>query len=63
VLIYFDEATRKTILVKLRDSLKDDGALILGSSENLIGSLPNYIVREAGLARYYEFSTQVTFFK
>ncbi len=63
VLIYFDEATRKTILVKLRDSLKDDGALVLGSSENLIGSLPNYIVREAGLARYYEFSTQVTFFK
>lgn len=63
VLIYFDEATRKSILQKIRDSLKDDGALILGSSENLIGSLPSYILREAGLARYYEFSSRVTFFK
>lgn len=63
VLIYFDDTTRKSILEKIRSSLKPDGALILGSSENLIGSLPNYIVREAGLARYYEFSSQVTFFK
>jgi len=63
VLIYFDDTTRKAILLKLKNSLKADGALILGSSENLIGALPDYIVREAGLARYYEFSSQVTFFK
>lgn len=63
VLIYFDDATRKAILDKLRAALKDDGALVLGSSENLIGALPDYIVREFGLARYYEFSSQVTFFR
>lgn len=63
VLIYFDDATRKTVHGRLRESLKDDGALVLGSSENLIGSLTDYIVRECGLARYYEFSKQVTFFK
>lgn len=63
VLIYFDDATRKGILERMRASLKEDGALVLGSSENLIGALPDYIVREFGLARYYEFSSQVTFFR
>lgn len=62
VIIYFEEKTRNEVIRKIQASLKTDGVLILGSSENLIGSSTNYIVREFGLARYYEFSSQVTFF-
>src|SRR5262249_25321645 len=36
VLIYFDEDTKKTILGKVRQLLKPDGYLFLGSSETLL---------------------------
>ena len=62
VAIYFIGDARRGVYEKLKNSLKSDGALILGSSENLIGSLSGYIIREFGLARYYEFASQVTFF-
>ena len=40
VLIYFDVATKKMILGKLRDCLKPDGYLFLGSAET-VASLDN----------------------
>lgn len=62
VIIYFPEDIRPSILEKLKKSLLPDGVLILGSSESLIGYTKNYVIREFGLARYYEFPERVTFF-
>jgi chemotaxis protein methyltransferase CheR len=36
VLIYFDVATKQTILAHVRRSLKPDGFLLLGSSESTV---------------------------
>ncbi|MCS7205450.1 MAG: protein-glutamate O-methyltransferase CheR [Leptospiraceae bacterium] len=64
VLIYFDMEQRKIIIDKMIQSLRNqEGTLILGSSENLLNLADNYIIREFGIARYYEFSKSVTFFK
>lgn len=63
VLIYFDLDTRKKVVQKLVSSLNGEGVLILGASENLINLIDNYIIREFGIARYYEFSEKVTFFR
>jgi len=64
VLIYFDTETKKKVLKNLINSFSNqEGILILGSSENLFQLIDNYIIREFGLARYYEFSRNVTFFK
>lgn len=64
VAIYFEAEARKKIYENLRNALRPDGVLILGSSENLAGYMNNYIVREFGLARYYEMNaSQVTIFK
>lgn len=64
VLIYFDLDTRKSIIDRVINSLQNkEGFLIMGSSENLFQITNNYIIREFGLARYYEFSQSVTFFK
>lgn len=64
ILIYFDIETKKKILNKLINTFTNkEGILILGSSENLYQLLDNYIIREFGLARYYEFSQNVTFFR
>jgi len=64
VLIYFDLNTKKEVVRKLIRSLNNnEGILILGSSENLINLVDNYVMREYGLARYYEFTPSVTFFK
>ncbi len=64
VLIYFDLDTRRSIIEKIINSFQNkEGVLILGSSENLFQIANNYIIRAFGLARYYEFSQNVTFFK
>ena len=34
--------------------MKPDGILVLGSAESLSGYLENFVIREFGLARYYE---------
>lgn len=62
VVIYFTEMDRKSVYNRLKNSLKSDGVLVLGSSESLMGYTSNYILREFGLARYYEFASKVTFF-
>jgi len=55
---------KKEVVRKLIRSLNNnEGILILGSSENLINLVDNYVMREYGLARYYEFTPSVTFFK
>ena len=63
VCIYFQEELRKKIYESLIASLKVDGALVLGAAETLYGIIPNVIVRECGMARYFEGnSSNVTFF-
>ncbi|GIX41166.1 MAG: chemotaxis protein methyltransferase [Leptospiraceae bacterium] len=64
VLIYFDTETKKKVINNLINSFfNQEGTLMLGSAENLYNLIDNYIVREYGLARYYEFSKNVTFFR
>ncbi|HMV78525.1 MAG TPA: protein-glutamate O-methyltransferase CheR [Leptospiraceae bacterium] len=62
VAIYFTLEDRKKIYTRLRNSLKPDGLIFLGSAENLSGFIDNFIIREYKISRYYEFSTNVTFF-
>ncbi|MDH5656441.1 MAG: protein-glutamate O-methyltransferase CheR [Spirochaetia bacterium] len=64
VAIYFDDNVKKEIYSKIKKITKPDGILVLGSSENLSGYMTDFILREFGLARYYEInSSQVTIFK
>lgn len=42
VLIYFDQETKKSILSKVRKTLKSDGYLILGSSETTLNLDPTF---------------------
>lgn len=64
VAIYFPEEQRRGLYEQMRSHLKKDGALILGSAESLSGYLTDYILREHGLARYYELNASlVTIFK
>ena len=42
VMIYFDVATKKTILKKLRNCLRPEGSLLLGSSETTINLDPHW---------------------
>ena len=42
VLIYFDQETKKSILSKIRKTLKPDGYLILGSSETTLNLDPTF---------------------
>lgn len=63
VMIYFSEEQKKKVIEKIRNSLKPDGVLILGSAESLAGYVENYIVRNYGLMHYYELNpSRVTFF-
>ncbi|MCE9500343.1 MAG: protein-glutamate O-methyltransferase CheR [Leptospira sp.] len=64
VSIYFEEKRKKGLFEKIRNSLRNDGILILGSAESLSGYLTNYVIRECGSARYYEINpSTVTMFK
>lgn len=63
VAYYFAPEARTTLFKKMQGALKSDGVLILGSAESLNGVLSDYVLREFGLARYYELNTQnVTIF-
>ncbi len=63
-LIYMEDAVKKKAYEGLRDSLKQDGILILGSTESVIGYLDNYIIRKHGTMVYYELNpSRITFFK
>ena len=53
VLIYFDVAARRRILGRVYDRLQPDGALMLGSSETVLGVHDGFVAREHGGARYY----------
>jgi chemotaxis protein methyltransferase CheR len=64
VAIYFSEDMRKLLYNKMKDTVKKDGILLLGSAESLSGYMTDYVLREYGLARYYELNTSlVTIFK
>jgi chemotaxis protein methyltransferase CheR len=64
VAIYFSEEMRKELYNKMKQTVKKDGILILGSAESLSGYMTDYILREYGLARYYELNASlVTIFK
>ncbi|HPH02124.1 MAG TPA: protein-glutamate O-methyltransferase CheR [Spirochaetota bacterium] len=54
VSIYFTEEQKKILYRRLKEALKPDGILVLGSAESLSGYLENFVIREFGLARYYE---------
>ncbi|MBI3396542.1 MAG: protein-glutamate O-methyltransferase CheR [Spirochaetia bacterium] len=63
VCIYFTETQKRGIFERLARSLKVDGTLILGTAESLVNFYSNYVLRECGLARYYEINTSnVTMF-
>jgi chemotaxis protein methyltransferase CheR len=40
VLIYFDEPTRRDVLISLRDLLREGGILLLGGTETIWGDIP-----------------------
>ncbi len=64
VLIYFETQLRINILSGLRSALRPDGVLILGSAESVDGYVANYVLRECGLARYYDLNpSRVTLFR
>lgn len=64
VAIYFPEEPRKDLYQRVKSAVKNDGILVLGSAESLAGYVQDYIVREYGLARYYEVNaSRVTLFK
>ena len=64
VAIYFEEDQRRVLYESMKNHVKNDGVLILGSAESLSGYVKDYIIREYGLARYYEVNASlVTIFK
>ncbi len=63
VCIYFTDAEKRSIFHRLAAALKSDGTLILGTAESLANFYSNYVLRECGLARYYEINAStVTMF-
>jgi len=55
---------RKNLYNRMKETVKKDGILVLGSAESLSGYMTDYILREYGLARYYELNASlVTIFK
>lgn len=63
VAYYFAPEAREKLFRKMQGALKADGVLILGSAESLSGILSDYVLREFGLARYYELNAaNVTIF-
>ncbi len=63
VAYYFAPESRVALFQKMKAALKPEGVLVLGSAESLNGILTDYVLREFGLARYYELNTaNVTLF-
>jgi chemotaxis protein methyltransferase CheR len=63
VCIYFSEEERRRVFQRMARCLKPDGVLFLGSSESLGAYYTDYVVRECGLARYFEMNNStVTMF-
>ncbi|MBS0619036.1 MAG: protein-glutamate O-methyltransferase CheR [Spirochaetes bacterium] len=63
VAYYFEPEARVALFEKMQRALVADGVLILGSAESLSGIMTDYVLREYGLARYYELNTvNVTMF-
>ena len=63
VLFYFEHSARFAVVDRLRKSMRADACLILGSAETVDGYVDNYVLRECGLARYYEINmSRVTLF-
>jgi chemotaxis protein methyltransferase CheR len=63
VAYYFAPDTRAELFRKMRSAVKKNGIMVLGSAESLDGSLNDYVLREFGLARYYEVNNEnVTIF-
>lgn len=61
VCIYFTEEQKKEMYHRLKAALKPDGILVLGSAESLTGYLESFVIREFGLARYYEINPSGVF--
>lgn len=63
VAYYFEPEARTALFEKMKRALVADGVLVIGSAESLSGILTDYVLREFGLARYYELNTvNVTMF-
>ncbi len=63
VCIYFSDEERQRVFQRMAHCLKPDGVLFLGSSESLGAYCTDYVVRECGLARYFELNnSSVTIF-
>lgn len=54
VMIYFDIATKKNILTKIRGCLHSDGFLFLGSAETTLNLDPNWDASTLGNATFYQ---------
>ena len=64
VAIYFASEAKSNLFHRMKQAIKKNGVLVLGSAESLDGTLTDYVLREFGLARYYELNNEnVTIFK
>ena len=53
VLIYFDDATKQSILTGIRGQMKNDGLLMLGSSEVSTGLASGFVRHQTGRTIYF----------
>lgn len=60
VLIYFDEATRRDVLARVRLQMRSDGYLFLGGTESPLGLVDDFQAGADGRACYYRLQQQGT---
>jgi chemotaxis protein methyltransferase CheR len=54
VAIYFSESDRKSLFSRIADHLAQDGSLIIGATESLLGMSHRFRARQASRAVYYQ---------
>ncbi len=53
VAIYFSEADKKNLFTRLHDALEHDGALVIGSTESLLGVCPGFVAQRYVRSVFY----------